>query len=87
MKEYNFDVKLALTAFNNILSNGRNANREYAYQGLTATSDFDGYTRFIKNQLVPLTIFFHNKYKIDFKHKLALNEFYEQLEKIAKKRA
>ncbi len=87
MKEYNFDVKLALTAFNNILSNGRKDNREYHYQGLTASSDFDGYTLFIKNQNVSLTIFFHNKYKIDFKHKLALNEFYEQLEKIAKKRA
>mgnify|MGYP003626406894 CR=1 FL=1 len=76
------NVKTALRAFNRIREEGRERDGEFHMQGITAASDYDGYTISLRDDYVTLQIFFHNKFKLDFVNKRHLDAFVERIEKI-----
>ncbi|WP_091512647.1 DUF3081 family protein [Microbulbifer yueqingensis] len=85
-QEHKIDVRQALRAFDRITREGEKRDDGWHYQGLTASTDFDGYTVFISSAKVRLTIFFHNKYTVDYRNAFELHEFAEQLRKLDKAR-
>ena len=60
------DVRKALRVFHKIVSCGERVGNDYHLHGLVAYTDFDGYTVTIRNDYVCLSIFFHNRFSIDY---------------------
>ena len=81
-QEQKIDVKMALRVFDKITQKGEKTDDGWRYRGLTASTDFDGYTVFLRSQTVELTIFFHNKFSVDCRRSTDLDEFIGLLEKI-----
>ncbi|MCX2780373.1 DUF3081 domain-containing protein [Microbulbifer thermotolerans] len=79
-QEHKIDVKQALRVFNRITREGQKEGDQWRYRGLTASADFDGYTVFIKSAKVALTIFFHNKYSVEYSSARDLQEFVDLLQ-------
>ncbi|MBB5210631.1 DUF3081 family protein [Microbulbifer hydrolyticus] len=80
--EQKIDVKQALRVFDKITKHGEKTDEGWRYRGLTASTDFDGYTVFLNSPKVELTIFFHNKFTVDYRNQVDLDEFIELLGKI-----
>ncbi|WP_226704406.1 DUF3081 family protein [Microbulbifer elongatus] len=80
--EYKIDVKQALRVFDKITREGEKTAEGWRYRGLTASTDFDGYTVFLRSPTVELTVFFHNKFTIDCKRPTDLEDFVELIKKI-----
>jgi len=81
------NIKTALRAFNRIREEGVERGGEYHLNGIAAGSDFDGYTITLHDDYVTLSIFFHNKFKLDFVNKRHLDAFVERIENIGKQKA
>ena len=62
-------IRKALRVFHKILSEGERAGDHYHLNGLTAYSDFDGYTATLCNDYVSLSIYFHNKFSFTFSNR------------------
>ncbi|WP_078083743.1 DUF3081 family protein [Microbulbifer mangrovi] len=80
--EHKIDVKQALRVFDKITKLGEKTEDGWRYRGLTASTDFDGYTIFLRSQKVELTIFFHNKFSVSCRFPMDLEEFIEMMDKI-----
>jgi len=65
-QEHKIDVKQALRVFDKATRKGDKKDDGWHYRGLTVSTDFDGYTVFISSSKVQLTVFFHNKYTVDY---------------------
>ncbi|QYJ84745.1 DUF3081 domain-containing protein [Shewanella mesophila] len=72
-----------LYAYGAITSKGSKGNNTYVYQGVTAWSDFDGYTCYIQFNKVTLTLLFHGKYLLDYPSQSELSLFLKKLNKLA----
>ncbi|WP_237055857.1 DUF3081 family protein [Microbulbifer sediminum] len=81
-QEHKIDVKQALRVFDRITREGEKRDDGWHYRGLTAETDFDGYTVFISSPKVRLTVFFHNKYTVDYRNAHELGEFVDLLKKL-----
>ncbi|WGL17326.1 DUF3081 family protein [Microbulbifer bruguierae] len=81
-QQHKIDIKQALRVFDRITREGEKHGDEWQFQGLFASTDLDGYTVFIRSPKVELTIFFHNKYTVDYRNAVDLHEFVELLEKL-----
>lgn len=81
-QEQKIDVKQALRVFDIITQHGEKSEQGWRYRGLTASTDFDGYTVFLSSPKVELTIFFHNKFTADYRNQRDLDDFIQLLEKI-----
>ncbi|MFT7687326.1 MAG: hypothetical protein ACI9FB_002678 [Candidatus Azotimanducaceae bacterium] len=81
------NIKTALRAFNRIREKGVERANEHHLNGISAGSDFDGYTITLHNDYVTLRIFFHNKFKLDFVNKRHRDAFIERIESIGKQKA
>lgn len=84
MTDRTVDAHTALLAFEIIRTKGDQKNGEYLYEGFTASTDFDGYTVFIKDNKVSLTLMFHNKYDVQFEKREDLDKFLDRLYAITK---
>ena len=80
--EQKIDVKQALRVFDKITREGEKTEDGWRYRGLTASTDFDGYTVFLRSPNVELTIFFHNKFTVDYRNAMELDEFIQLLSKL-----
>ncbi|WP_226648001.1 DUF3081 family protein [Microbulbifer variabilis] len=74
-KESKIDVKQALRVFDRVTREGQKEADGWHYQGLTVSTDFDGYTVFINSDKVKLTVFFHNKFSVDYGSDRDLQDF------------
>lgn len=81
-QEHKIDIKQALRVFDKATRKGEKREDGWHFRGITATTDFDGYTVMINTPKVQLTIFFHNKYTVDYARAHDLQEFIEVLEKL-----
>lgn len=77
--EQKLDIKQALNVFQKVMDHGQRVDDEYRLNGLFASTDFDGYTVFLRDDAVTLTLFFHNKYTFDFKRAADLDTFMQRL--------
>ncbi|MBT8139681.1 MAG: DUF3081 domain-containing protein [Gammaproteobacteria bacterium] len=78
------NIKTALNAFHVIREKGEKTSTGYVYKGITADTDFDGYTIYLKADYVTLTIYFHNKFDVDYANMKELTMFLEKLLSITK---
>lgn len=81
-QEHKIDIKQALRVFDKATREGVKEADGWHYRGLTVSTDFDGYTVFINSPKVQLTVFFHNKYTVDYQNAFDLREFVDLLEKL-----
>ncbi|WP_285765314.1 DUF3081 family protein [Biformimicrobium ophioploci] len=82
--EHKIDVKQALRVFDRATKEGKKLDDGWHYHGITASTDFDGYTVFLSTPKVQLSIFFHNKFTVDYKTAFELEEFVELLKRLDK---
>jgi hypothetical protein len=80
------NIKKALHAFNRIITEGYRNGDEYSLNGLTAYTDFDGYTITIRNDYVRLDIFFHNKFSFDYTNSKERMLFLEKIDIMDRKK-
>ena len=84
MSEQRLDVKKAMRVFHLVQTHGEKKAQAYHWQQLEASSDFDGYTLFLKFRSTTLTLFFHHKYHIDLSSRQELDAFFELLDTLDK---
>lgn len=70
-KESHMTLKLQekrhfLEIFNVITTKGKKQNNGYEYEGIRAWHDYDGYTCWLAFQDVTITLFFHNKFQVEY---------------------
>ena len=75
-------VKKALRVFQKVCDAGEKTGDEYQYNGLKASSDFDGYTVTLRNDYVSLDIFFHNKFNFEYTNQKERDLFLEKIDQI-----
>ncbi|GAA5526052.1 hypothetical protein Maes01_02641 [Microbulbifer aestuariivivens] len=80
--EHKVDVKQALRVFDKVTKNGEKREDGWHYRGLTCSTDFDGYTVYISNGKTLLTVFFHNKFTVDYANPVELEELVDLLAKV-----
>lgn len=78
------DISIALLAFDKVVQQGEKVEQGHTFEGLTASSDFDGYTLVLQDKLSTLTIFFHNKYELEGPDSKAMDRLIKNIEYIAK---
>lgn len=87
------DVQRILLLYNKIVKYGEKPSHndssqrlipEYKLGGLTAISDFEGYTLEITDGRVTLSLLFHNKYQFDYPDEAALDNFMGRLDEVEK---
>ena len=75
------DIKRALRAFNTVQSKGESIDGVWHWNNLKASSDIDGYTMYLESRSAKLTIYFHNKYLIEYVDNAALDELYTLIDR------
>ena len=78
------DIHQVLRVFEKIREQGEKSGDGFYLDGMTASSDFDGYTIFLKDAQCSLTVFFHNKYQYDYPSEQAHEDFVKRLHAIDK---
>ena len=76
------DSKLILQVFDIIRLDGEKRGDSYFLNGIEASSDFDGYTVFLKDGQVQLSFGFHNQYHLDYENDEQLQQFMLKLKAI-----
>ncbi|MCQ8878431.1 DUF3081 domain-containing protein [Pseudoalteromonas shioyasakiensis] len=76
------DGKHILSAYERIIQHGENTTDGKLYQGVTAFSDIDGYTIYLKGSGVLLRFGFHNTYHLDYEHDKHKDDFLQKLSNI-----
>ncbi len=82
--EQRIEPKILMLAAENIRKHGTRHDGSYTYQQISMELSYDGYTVILKDHKVTLTLFFHNKVKVDYRRVGDLEDFYERLKKLAK---
>jgi len=77
------DIKQALRVFSIITTKGKATDNAHRFNGITARSDFDGYTVSLSNDMATLTIFFHNRFSFEYTNNKERDLFLEKLRVIA----
>lgn len=78
------DSKFLLAAFEKIRQHGTASNSQYSLEGVTAYTDFDGYTVYMEDALVKLSFGFHNQYHFDYDSASHFEAFEKKLQYIVK---
>jgi len=78
------DIHQTLKVFHLIVKHGIKVEDAHRLNGINAASDFDGYTVELWDENVRLSVFFHNKYSVDYQRAFELEAFYEKLLAIEK---
>jgi len=78
------NIHQMLKTFHKIVEHGHKSGHQYRLNGVTASSDLDGYTVYLSDDKVTLTIFFHNKYDLSAGNKFDEMAFFEKLKVIEK---
>lgn len=80
--EQSFNVAQALNVIAKIIEFGEKSGQEHFYLGLYADQGFDGYRITLRDELVSVTIEFHNKFHIDYPNHKALELFIAKIQRI-----
>ncbi len=79
------NIHQVLKVFQKVVKYGTQTGEKNRLEGITAESDFDGYTIVLSDGKVSLTVFFHNKYQLDSPNQFSTNEFFEKIRLIETK--
>ena len=78
------DSKMLLRVFEKIRLNGKREQDNYLLEGVTAFSDFDGYTVYLQDAKVKMSFGFHNTYHFDYDASKDFEAFEKKLNYIDK---
>lgn len=78
------EVLEVLEVFGKITSRGTKTDDGVIFNGITAKSDFDGYTITLCNDYVSLTVFFHNKFTFEYSSAKERDLFLDKMTAIKK---
>ena len=67
--------KTILSVFDYIQRHGDKQSQGYFYQGITAFTDFDGYTLYLQGSGVLMRFGFHNTYHLDYQSEKNKSDF------------
>lgn len=76
------NIKKSLRVFNTILAKGDKQENEYTLNGLSASTDFDGYTATLRNDYARLDIYFHNTFSFSYTNNKEKLLFLEKIDLI-----
>lgn len=76
------DIKIILSVYQKVLAKGDKQGMRTFYKGLFAVSSFDGYTIELTDDKVHLSVFFHNKYKLEARNSFEREEFLKKIIRI-----
>jgi hypothetical protein len=76
------NIKVALSVFNKVTSNGEARGDSFWLDGIYATALSDGYTVRLSDEKVELHIYFHNKFNIEYGSRKNLDEFMIKMDRI-----
>ena len=79
MMKDKFDVRRGMRVFHKVQTHGEALGTERALLGITASSDFDGYTLRLHDSCVDTYIYFHNSFRIESERPVALVSFFERM--------
>lgn len=79
--EHKVDVPLVLRAYQTVVENGQREGERYHWGGLTAESDFDGYTASLSDGHVTVRVLFHSRVDVDAPSAGALEDFLRAVER------
>ncbi|MFD2229067.1 DUF3081 family protein [Alkalimarinus sediminis] len=82
--EHHIEPQVVLLAAEKIREVGEAREGRHYYQQLALEISYDGYTIVISDPKVTLTLFFHNKVKVDYRQSQDLDDFYRRLIQLAK---
>ena len=82
VRERKVDVRLALKAYQAVVDRGERRDGGYHLDGLSAESDFDGYTVAISDGRVRVRVLFHSRVDVDSPSGKALEDFLGRLERV-----
>ncbi|WP_417350023.1 DUF3081 family protein [Ferrimonas sp.] len=77
------DTRRLLQVYQKVCDLGVPGPQGYQFKGVLAWRDFDGYTLFLSDQVVTLTLLFHNRYQLDYPDGAALDQFLVRIEAVA----
>ena len=77
------DTHLAVRAFQILREKGQPRDGEYHYGGLSGSTDFDGYTVFLHDENVDLTVFFKHRFTLDCSKPEDLEVFKRKVQSVA----
>lgn len=78
------DIHQILRVFDKIRQHGEQGGDGHILQGVSASTDFDGYTIFLSDAQCSLTVYFHNKYNYEYPSDAALEDFNKRIRAIDK---
>ena len=78
------DPKLILQVYDYIQQHGKDSEQGKIFEGVTAFSDWDGYTIYLQGSGVLLRFGFHNKYDLTYDYENQKGQFLHKLDVIAK---
>ena len=82
--EQHIEPQVVLLAAERIRQKGVAREGKQHYQQFSLEISYDGYTIIICDHKVTLSLFFHNKIKVDYQHSRELDDFYQRLSRLAK---
>lgn len=77
------ETKFLLSVFEKIRQHGQRTEFAYLLEGVKAYTDHDGYTVFLEDAQVKMSIGFHNQYFLDYDKAEHKDAFTRKLETIA----
>jgi len=77
------DFRLILDAYEKITLHGKAEQGKHTLDGITASTDFDGYTVFLEGHNTKLQLEFHNKYHLDYETSRDYENFMKKVEQIS----
>ena len=76
------DNKLILKAFSIIRERGEQVEKGHFFEGVTAYTDFDGYTLYFETKNVLMSFGFHNTYHLDYHSERDKKDFLQKMRNI-----
>ena len=85
-QDHKVDVLKSLSVFHCILNHGEKLrDGQYAYSGVRAAHDADGYSLSLSDNDVRLDLYFHNKYQVQYEKRSQLDDFLDKVDLIYRK--
>ncbi|MCC5854776.1 MAG: DUF3081 domain-containing protein [Idiomarina sp.] len=71
-----------LSVYEKIREHGEADDGKHTLEGISASTDFDGYTLYLEGHQVRLSTGFHNTYHLDYESERASEQFLKKLQYI-----
>ena len=78
------DNKLILKAFHLIREKGEKSQQGHIFEGVTAYTDYDGYTIYFETRGVVMSFGFHNTYHLDYQSERDKKDFLKKMNYIVR---